>query len=242
MQVCSYFLAGFCAYGPRCKFAHLQPDGTPIPSEDIQHTQPPVGDRARADVAGSVRGPHAGSSSTGNTAANQRQGFSSSSGRADAAWREGAGDKNVDDSERGTGVRGQHSVGEGEEWADYDEDTWQPHDDGYHAREYGQDDAAVCPDDEEYSAEYYHYSQEDPGDSLQQSAPSTVAAGSWAHHPVLPSEDVFYGSTDEHAAELISSLALEQRDSTSQSHHSRALPRPVSVSEGCDIYLAYAHV
>lgn len=36
MQVCSYFLAGYCAYGRRCHFAHLQPDGTPLPGEHIE--------------------------------------------------------------------------------------------------------------------------------------------------------------------------------------------------------------
>lgn len=35
MQVCSYFLAGYCSYGKQCHFAHLQPDGTPLPGEDV---------------------------------------------------------------------------------------------------------------------------------------------------------------------------------------------------------------
>ena len=35
MQVCSYFLAGYCAYGKQCRFAHLQPDGMPMPGEDV---------------------------------------------------------------------------------------------------------------------------------------------------------------------------------------------------------------
>ena len=76
MQVCSYFLAGYCAYGKNCHFAHLQPDGTPLPGEDVDvaHTREPnsqTSSTLHAEDLYAISEPSA-----------------AYSGRADAAWQE----------------------------------------------------------------------------------------------------------------------------------------------------------
>lgn len=80
VQVCSYFLAGYCAYGKSCRFAHLHPDGTPLPGEDIEvpSTREPnsqVSSSFPADEPGAMNQPsHA------------------YSGTADAAWQDDEAD------------------------------------------------------------------------------------------------------------------------------------------------------
>lgn len=37
-QVCLYFMAGHCAFGSRCRYAHVHPDGTAL-DDDQQHSQ-----------------------------------------------------------------------------------------------------------------------------------------------------------------------------------------------------------
>ena len=38
VQVCLYFMAGHCAFGSRCRYAHVHPDGTPL-NEEQRHPQ-----------------------------------------------------------------------------------------------------------------------------------------------------------------------------------------------------------
>ena len=79
-QVCSYFLAGHCAYGKQCKFAHLTPDGASAERDPSSQRLP----AAHAEAPRSSQ-PAAAS---GSRAAEPPRG-THAPGAADGAWHEG---------------------------------------------------------------------------------------------------------------------------------------------------------
>ena len=82
LQVCSYFLAGHCAYGKQCRFAHLLPDGTSAEADPSQRPSP-------AEPAQPVSRHAAGPSGADACQPHHRR------GAADAAWYEGGQDAGV---------------------------------------------------------------------------------------------------------------------------------------------------
>jgi hypothetical protein len=142
-QVCSYFLAGHCAYGKQCKFAHLYPDGTSAERDPSQQRSPAA--QPQDDPPGSSQPAGTSGSSAPQpprTAAHHRQ------GAADSAWYEGAEDAAEQDprlpehfldtprADQKHAELGECYAGPGEEHAYYDENGQHAYYSGYEGEGY----------------------------------------------------------------------------------------------------------